>query len=370
MKKKAICLATNQEGNKCLNEVLKYGERCKEHKGVRIQYFYGFYTSPKVAVIDKEVDLTKINSKILKETAYSFSHQDIDFIVCRDGLILASSESINKKISEFKDSFNGGSAYGNWRLNEGAWASYLEILNTLYLLLECAQHTVPGNNYYLFRYFDITRNDIVRITYENDIPIRQLWFGSELAVSLVRSQLVDEKKLEQRNYNTPAPVSIFNELENYIKKVNFYDDSILHLTDLARILARFHEEDYRGSFLLGWLFIEENMSKKWDIFLNSKNKEFEGGEFRISNNRKKILRGRDYSISIVLNQLELNEIITYVDFKTYDGLRKIRNNVIHSSYRPNIKETSKMLKSIKPLFEETVGYELKYHDSRYGSSGL
>lgn len=87
--------------------------------------------------------------------------------------------------------------------------------------------------------------------------------------------------------------------------------------------------NYTGSFLMGWMTIENYLSVKVEECLQNKGK---------SQNKIDTLN-RKCSASKKLKYLLKNKIISKIDKDNYDHLRTIRNDVIHSNYIPKQTES-------------------------------
>ena len=75
------------------------------------------------------------------------------------------------------------------------------------------------------------------------------------------------------------------------------------------------------------------MTRKWKTFLENKNKIYENGKKRIDKDRqKKFIDGRDYTMSVISNIMELSDIISFDTFNKTDLVRGYRNKVVHQDH--------------------------------------
>ena len=370
-KREYRCLAIKENDEKCLNIVSKYGERCGEHKNIILKYYYGFYPEPPVFVDNNKSNDTLTNEN-LKDFFLTFKTDKVEIKIRRDGLILVSSEALSNKIHSFREKGFSEETSHNWSENEQAWEGYLKIFNIINVQLECAQHNVRDHSFYFFQLKEISRKDVTRITFQNNIARKQLWYGNEPVHSFILRANLDSKIIKDRGLKErlKVPSIIFEELLKLVEITDFESDNSIYFHDLGRILCRFHEEDYRGSFLLGWIFLEEYFVHEWSKLIASLDEYLIDGRKRINKRRRQRLEGLDYTISVIIEQLELMTILSFEDYSAITELRVIRNDIIHKGYRPIKKDATKMINVVRKYFEDKIGYELKYHANIYGSSGL
>jgi hypothetical protein len=104
--------------------------------------------------------------------------------------------------------------------------------------------------------------------------------------------------------------------------------------------------------VLAWFITEGSIAKLWERHLHSLNREYENGQKRINRERNDLLVGRDFTISIVSNLLELWDILPNPLFKDIDAVRKFRNQIVHKlRYVPNATDTQLSLKTAQAMIE-------------------
>src|SRR5262249_49635090 len=118
------------------------------------------------------------------------------------------------------------------------------------------------------------------------------------------------------------------------------------------------------SIVLAWFITESLINAIWLDHIGSLNKEVEGQK-RISKEREDILTGRDFTISIITNALELSGILPFPLFKDIDRVRRVRNKIVHGylEYSPlrvdaelAIITATQLCKTRHPIeFNPTVG---------------
>jgi hypothetical protein len=226
---------------------------------------------------------------------------------------------IDKSMSQFP--FNGGKLFVH---NEGYLATNTDerdvsesILNSIFLstsLLKYPVHRANKDELDILK-IDSTSNKIKSsegtfITirgYLHAFPI----IRREFRVVVVKK---DEFKiicqLAEKIFNSKFKMAIFTFYESY---------------------TQYQMGDYTGSFLMSWMAIENYLSKRLEEHFQIK------GVFQDLMDKL----NHDWTVFKKLGYLKENDIISKNDYKEYDELRKIRNNIIHSDYKPTQIESKK-----------------------------
>lgn len=139
-----------------------------------------------------------------------------------------------------------------------------------------------------------------------------------------------ELKIETLEYAN----TLFLSAENVIGS-NF--STVLSLLHLASYTYRIHQ--FSTSLLTSWAIAEQVISAMWRKLLDEKSTG-ENPETEISNKRRSMLTGRDYSASIVTQILSLTGKISDDTLKSLDKSRKDRNEFIHSLKMPDAQAAS------------------------------
>ncbi|MCB0184590.1 MAG: hypothetical protein KDE31_10000 [Caldilineaceae bacterium] len=115
------------------------------------------------------------------------------------------------------------------------------------------------------------------------------------------------------------------------------DPTALRLLDMLAIAqSDFHSGKHNPSVVLAWFVIESLLNIEWSRWLDSMNGEVgetSGGQrvMRINSDRKQYLTGRDYTASIISQNLELLGILTYDDLTHITEVRQNRNAIAHKA---------------------------------------
>lgn len=139
------------------------------------------------------------------------------------------------------------------------------------------------------------------------------------------SRIIERIAVDKRVFSTC--------FEDFNKIIN-NTEAIQILSQINGALSEYKNLNFTQAFIQVWFVIEFFINKKWVHYLGSKHKTFSSGEERINVARNKVLA--DFKIAFISNQLELNDCITYEQFKTIDILRKKRNSIVHNIYESHI----------------------------------
>jgi hypothetical protein len=107
-----------------------------------------------------------------------------------------------------------------------------------------------------------------------------------------------------------------------------FDDLPILTEMLYRAALQYSECHFADALILGWTVCERLLNASWDEFLLDNKNSIEA-DTRIDSDRMQKLRGRDFTASIILENLELAGRIPIKLFKEIDGVRKARNGRLH-----------------------------------------
>lgn len=109
-----------------------------------------------------------------------------------------------------------------------------------------------------------------------------------------------------------------------------------------------HERDgrYGESIISGWTVCEQIVAKIWDKYLHSKS---------VSGERKKKLKGIDYTASIRIEMLNLAGLITPSLFQMLEAARKARNNWVHKMQHPTREDINNVRGAAEDLIKSEFG---------------
>jgi len=225
------CGATTLSGHKCNRVVKKYNTRCYAHHGIVIRYFYGWYPYPEVWVdqsgktlindifsTDKEA--RKKASIAMRSEVKSYSDHRYELKICRDGLILIRVSKIKTKIHEFRKSVH--KSMSGWVGLDETWQLTLTHLNLLsFLLISASFSNASNSTIKVFEVRELQKHDITRVTYQNNIPNRRTWYGTEPRPSIIRSTGMRIGSDSNSFHRPTVPLSVYDELNRlYVEFLN------------------------------------------------------------------------------------------------------------------------------------------------------
>lgn len=226
---------------------------------------------------------------------------------------------IDKSMSQFH--FNGGKLFVH---DEGYLATNTDdrdvsegILNSIFLstsLLKYPVHRANKDELDILK-IDSTSNKIKScegtfITirgYLHAFPVIRREFR---VVVIKKDEFGIICQLAEKIFNSKFKIAIFTFYESY---------------------TQYQMGDYTGSFLMSWMAIENYLSKKLEECFQT-----EGVPQGVVDKRN-----RGWDVHKKLDHLKRNNIISKDDCNEYDDLRKTRNNIIHSDYKPTQIESKK-----------------------------
>ena len=300
--------------------------------------------------------LKEIKQKMRKEVI-SYKNSNHELILCGDGLILFRDYEIEEKIKDWEEKFNHDIMTPFSPVYE-AWAEYIKISNIIYFSIDCASHY--RINYYVYEFRELNRNDFLRITYRNGKLHRQTDYSRNSLYAVTR---LDPSKdtFKHTAYNgLMSQLDIFNDMYNvFFKKIISDDEAIEFISALSKSLSEHNLKNYNISLVLSWFLIEAHISELWKIFISGCNSE-----------RRKKLTGRDYSVSVQIEMLELNKRIDTDQYKRLDFLRKIRNKIIHDNYKCSKSQSEEALTQAREIAKKKFEIDFPFNISGHSTLGL
>lgn len=284
----------------------------------------------------------------MREVVYEKKNSDITLKICRDGEILL---RINK-LETIESDEHGRS------MDEisASWSTYLNHLNCFYLLLDSS--TLESDNLALFNLHEITTRDASRITLNNG-----KFISSSIAVESVAGSfqmgryLHNYSSIETIEYDSKFSHRRVVRLETLDLAGEKYFAAISkpgaekHLSSYAKSLAEYKVGNYETAIILSWFIIESITNYLWTTHIDSLNSEIDGGEKRISSDRKNMLQR--YNADITSNILELFGVLELRDYKDMEKTRAKRNKIAHGGhYSPTSQDAVVALKLANKMIQK------------------
>jgi hypothetical protein len=285
----------------------------------------------------------------MAEEVFSCETASYTIKICRDGRIMLRIEALEGDQEQDKP----GGIEGIVR----RWGEYLDFLNAFYLLLDSAMLEVASFAY--FNLHEITNRDAFRVRYEDGKSV-----GENIAIESIASVFQTGRYLSSYPHGVPieydskiivrqvAPIDVIQHASTMFASVISSPGSEKDLASFAKGLGEYKVGNYETSLILAWFITEGSIAYLWERHLDSLNREYENGQKKINRERHDLLVGRDFTISMVSNLLELWDVLPNSLFKDIDAVRGFRNRIVHKlKYLPNATDTQLALKTAQVMIE-------------------
>jgi hypothetical protein len=325
-----------------------------------LNIYVGFYTS-KPFWVDKKIKSHKDKEKLWKEMSEDvciYDEKNYKIKVSRDGMILL---KLKTKEGNLFTRESDNSIKESERNYLELWKVYLPYLNTIYLLLDSLSIINLKSAY--FSLSEISHKDAFRVFCEYD-EFRGFSSSSESYSSIYQNRRF------HRDINDPIdfklefqpiiPKKLFNELFSIFNKLYYKPNAVDILSELVKSIGEYNLGNYSTSLVLSWFIIESFVKEQWNSLLDSKNMIYEHEKKRISKKRKDYFNGRDYSMSIITNILELFNEIDYEIFEMIDFVRNKRNKIVHRTSKCNSSDCEKAFYIVKKFIMKNMELDLDF----------
>jgi len=284
--------------------------------------FYGFYVGSQLFWVEQALvleDKSKCDRlESMSALVLSHSTDDYSLHVCRDGMLVLTIESMERRHREVADRETD---YG---------AQYLNYANCIVLLFESTL-TELGEPHSFAQ--ELTAKDLIWVEPVDGRFSAAAWSSgseSELFLHTNRFGSLPPPGHERRIERPVVSRGVFTKFFKRVDRVFEEHRMVLSMAQLMTSLSHYRTMNRETSLVLSWFIIEAFLRRKWERWLDAKNQQFEDGSKRINAARRESLgSGRDYPISVVSNVLELSGEISFALFDQIDRVRRIRNKIVH-----------------------------------------
>ncbi len=129
------------------------------------------------------------------------------------------------------------------------------------------------------------------------------------------------------------------------------DKALIQMIEAVYLAAcRCTEKRYGEALILAWGVCEQLLSSAWKVFLD----DIKAAD-RLRKKRKDKLKGRDYTISVMTEILEMNDRIDHDLYLSLEDVRKSRNNWAHQMIVPTADHVGKAIEAAESLFLQVKG---------------
>lgn len=282
-----------------------------------------------------------------------FSHETSTHTIkiCRDGRIMLRVEAL-EQIQSNEDTIEA---------TVKAWGEYLDFLNAFYLLLDSA--TIEISRFSYFNLHEITNRDAFRVRYESgkctgeNIATESIASVFQMGrYSLSYRQGVPIEYDYQIMMRHVIPLDVIQHAATEFTKVVVTPGLEKTLASFSKSLSEYKVGNYETSVVLSWFITEAALSQLWKSHIDNLNIDFSDGKKRINRDRRDFLTGRDFTITMISNLLELWGALSHTQFQDIDAVRGFRNKIVHNlNFAPGSNEAQLALNTAKAMIDRIWG---------------
>ena len=130
-----------------------------------------------------------------------------------------------------------------------------------------------------------------------------------------------------------------------------HDTALIHMIEAAYLAAcRCIEKRFGEAITLAWGVCEQLLSSAWQELKD----EIKSSD-RMRKKRKNKLEGRDYTVSVMTEILEMNDRIDHDLYLLLEDTRRTRNNWAHNMLTPTVNDADKAIRAAERLFGQVKG---------------
>lgn len=322
-------------------------------KEIKFTCFYPsrrFWAGSKVDFSAQKID--DCFYKQMSEEVFSEEHDTHTVKVCRDGMVMVRIESLEA----------GGSHRANLSVGDVVkrWSAYLDYLNSFYLLLDSSVFELSSISY--FDFHEITKRDAFRMRCNDEKYASEHPGCDSLALDFIMGRSLtsysSEDSLEFHHkimLREVIPIGTIQHAYKKFMKVMDVPGLQKKLSSFAKSLGEYKVGNYETSIVLAWFVTEEILNDLWVGHIDGLDKKFDGDKRRVSRDRKNFLMGREFTVSVVSNLLELWDVLTFEQLKDLDKVRKCRNAIAHSGNKNPDAEAARLALSVANSMIARIG---------------
>jgi hypothetical protein len=318
-------------------------------------HYVSFYTSKSFwACSHLDVDSLEVQEQfthLMSEVVFSHSEEMYELAVCRDGRVMLYLKQLEKKEESFDSTVE-------------RWGNYLDYLNSYYLMLDSSVIEVMNTG--IFSLHEITSRDAFTQTIKDGKTSSEI-----ISTDSVASIFQSARYLSTYHHSMPPSIDsrhfgrqVVSEqaLEEAANKFSYlFQNQGLekNVSGIAKSISEYKVGNYESSIIMSWFVCEKILSEKWLVHLNSLNTECLGVK-RINSKRLKHLMDRDYTISVIINILELWEELSFEQYLKLEKVRVARNKIAHGDrrYKASADDASNAIESAIKLIQQTHNLRL------------
>ena len=194
-------------------------------------------------------------------------------------------------------------------------------------------------------------NTLKGLTFEGSVSYRE---DATDVHSLARNATNNRYKISRERLFTRRvlELEVVKHSLELLDQILFANDSALILMiDLLYAAARRYAERSSGeAVVVAWAVCEKLLSSAWNSLLHDAK-----SSGRMTNRRREKLEGLDYTASVMIEMLEINNRIDYDSYLVLERVRKSRNRWVHNMREPNNLEVSEAIRAAQDLLQRIKG---------------
>ena len=142
------------------------------------------------------------------------------------------------------------------------------------------------------------------------------------------------------------------------------DQALIQMIEAVYLAAcRCTEKRFGEAITLAWGVCEQLLSSAWQVLID----DIKASD-RMRRKRKDKLEGRDYTVSVITEILEMNDRIDHDLYLLLEDTRKARNNWAHKMHIPTVNDADKAIGAAERLFRHVKGIHISL--GMYGRGGV
>lgn len=126
--------------------------------------------------------------------------------------------------------------------------------------------------------------------------------------------------------------------------------------NLAHAIGEYKRLSFQHALILAWFSVEQWLRRMWDAYVDALAESEVAGHKRVNSDRRKKLRGRDFTVSVVSEALELAGRLPTELFRRIDDARAWRNTAVHANDSASPQRASETIELAFDLLSLDFGF--------------
>ena len=217
----------------------------------------------------------------------------------------------------------------------------------------------------------VSPSDVLNVHWRDsggwEFGLNPYWSPMHAYVTLQRNLLSGGDPIQSRRNHVLSMETIEKSFEIFEALISSNVPDCLTMSAILLQSVKSHgEHDFSTSLTMSWTILEKLVSAIWEKMLedNKSRVERDATISLIGSDRKKKLRGRDYTASA---RIEILSLLGHMNIKMYDDLNKVRtsrNDWLHNFEQVDENLASLAIQTAQRLFEQVAKIKLSLTISR------